>query len=116
MARDRDKIEAFKILLGDDFAHHLAPYQQDLSQLQIGDDDEANAQAIETWLATRPPLNQAYQNELTTLTADNPLLEETTEMKGVGGSEANTKASTLKELLDNAQKRNTPPPPKTDKT
>gem|GEM_PF-464360 len=110
MARDRDKIEAFEVLLGEDLDYLLAPYRQALDELQLGDDDEQNAQAIETWLATREPLYQEYQKQLATLTAANPLLGPTTEM-GIGGSKANTKGSTLEELLSNIKKRNTPPPP-----
>lgn len=110
MARDRDKIEAFKVLLSGDFDQFLAPYGQDLDELQLGDDDEQNATAIENWLADRPPLNQAYQEQLATLTAENPLLGPTKEM-GIGGSKANTTGSTVEELLDNTKRRNTPPPP-----
>ncbi|WP_233258668.1 hypothetical protein [[Phormidium] sp. ETS-05] len=110
MARDRDKIEAFKVLLSGDFDQFFAPYRQNLDELQLGDDDEQNAQAIENWLADRPPLNQAYQEQLATLTAKNPLSGPTKEM-GIGGSKTNTKGSTLEELLENAKRRNTPPPP-----
>lgn len=110
MARDRDKIEAFKVLLSGDFDQFFAPYGQNLDELQLGDDDEQNAQAIENWLADREPLYQAYQEQLKTLTAENPLLGSTKEMS-IGGAKPNTKGSTLEELWGNLKKRNTPPPP-----
>ncbi len=110
MARDRDKIEAFKILFSEAFATLLDPHRSDLNQLQIGDDDTQNVKAIEAWLDSRESLKQAYNQKLATLTEVNPLLGTPQEM-GIGGTRPNPQGQTLPELLDNNQKQNTPPPP-----
>lgn len=82
MARNIDKIQAFKNLL----------MQQNLEgleelQTQLGDDDERNAEAIEKWLKAdgRESLRTTYLKELNTLSPVNPLLGATGE-KGIGNS------------------------------
>jgi hypothetical protein len=115
MPRDIEKIEAFKVLLSredENFATLLDPYRQELGELQVGDNDQQNATAIETWLEKRSTLLEVYKEQLNILTEENPLLGQTQQIKGVGGSKSNPKGSTLQELLkENAQKRNTPEPP-----
>lgn len=121
MARDRDKIQAFSNLFTENFSNLVAEHLEDLEALktQLSDDDEQNAAAIEKWLAgaNRQSLRNAYEEQLNALSSVNPLLGGTDREIGIGGSKATPKTSSpsLEELIDNAKKRNTNPPPKSEK-
>ncbi|AFY79938.1 hypothetical protein [Oscillatoria acuminata] len=105
MVSHAKKIAAFTALLQENLNNWIANHGESLLALQqqLDDDDEKNAQAIESWLKEREDLYKQYEAKLARPKRTLSLSGE----KGFAGIKAPGKDKSLAEQIEQAVKNNT---------